>query len=294
MIKKQHVYTDFNCPELTLFRKGKVRNVYDFGDTLLLVSSDRISAFDEIIEAGIPNKGKTLTELSEFWFKKLGIPNHFISTNPDDFPTETVPYKDMLSGRSMLVKKTELIPIECVVRGYIIGSGWKDYQRSGTVCGHELPSGLQLAQQLDTPLFTPASKSHDGHDENISVATMRDQIGAELTQQLEELSMSIYATAAEYALQKGIIIADTKFEFGLLNGSVILIDEVLTPDSSRFWPKDRYDVGTSPPSFDKQIVRDYIASTNWDQQTKIPDLPTEIIEKTANEYRRIAQLLMNE
>lgn len=288
MIKTAHTKFDF---DLKLFRRGKVRDVFDFGDELLIVSSDRVSAFDEVIERGIPNKGQILTQISEFWFNKLGMPNHLISTDVNDFPEETKPYHDIMSGRSMLVKKTELIPIECVVRGYIIGSGWKDYQKTGAVCGHSLPEGLQLAQQLSEPLFTPAAKAFEGHDENISVAQMKDQVGSELTQKLETLSMDIYNQAAEYANERDIIIADTKFEFGLLDGEVIIIDEVLTPDSSRFWAKDTYEIGKSPKSFDKQIVRDYIETTDWDRKSSIPTLPDEIVEKTAAEYNKIFQLL---
>ena len=287
---KTTVHTQFDF-DLKLFRRGKVRDVFDFGDQLLIVSSDRVSAFDEVIERGIPNKGQILTQISKFWFDKLNIPNHYISTDVNDFPAETKPYHDIMAGRSMLVKKTELIPIECVVRGYIIGSGWKDYQQSGAVCGHQLPEGLQLAQQLSEPLFTPAAKALEGHDENISVKQMQDQIGTELTEKLERLSMDIYLQAAEYANERDIIIADTKFEFGLLNGEVIIIDEVLTPDSSRFWAKDTYQVGSSPKSFDKQIVRDYIATTDWDRKSSIPSLPDEIVEKTAAEYSKIHQLL---
>jgi phosphoribosylaminoimidazole-succinocarboxamide synthase len=288
---KTEVHTQFNFDNLTLFRRGKVRDVFDFGDHLLIVSSDRVSAFDNVIERGIPNKGQVLTQISKFWFDKLGINHHLISTDVNDFPEETKPYHDIMAGRSMWVKKTELIPIECVVRGYIIGSGWKDYQRTGKVCGHQLPEGLQLAQKLDTPLFTPASKSFDGHDENISVETMVDQIGAELTEKLQTLSLNIYNEASAFANERGIIIADTKFEFGLLNGEVIIIDEVLTPDSSRFWSKDTYKVGESPASFDKQIVRDYIETTDWDRKSDIPNLPDEIVEKTASEYQKIFELI---
>ena len=285
------VHTSFNFDDLTLFRRGKVRDVFDFGDHLLIVSSDRVSAFDEVIERGIPNKGKILTQISEFWFNWLtDIPHHLISTNVEDFPKETT-YHSILDGRSMLVKKTNLIPIECVVRGYIIGSGWKDYQKTGHVCGHQLPEGLQLAQKLDTPLFTPASKSFDGHDENITVNQMVDSIGQDLTDELERISMRIYQTAADYAATKGIIIADTKFEFGLLDDTVILIDEVLTPDSSRFWSNDTYVVGSSPASFDKQIVRNYIETTDWDRMSPIPTLPDDVVEKTAAEYSKIATLL---
>ncbi|MEC8678218.1 MAG: phosphoribosylaminoimidazolesuccinocarboxamide synthase [Candidatus Margulisiibacteriota bacterium] len=288
---KTDVHTQFNFDSLKLFRRGKVRDVFDFGENLLIVSSDRVSAFDSVIERGIPNKGQTLTKISEFWFNKLDKKHHCISTNVNDFPEETKPFHSIMDGRSMLVKKTELIPIECVVRGYIIGSGWKDYQKTGQVCGHTLPEGLQMAQKLETPLFTPASKSFDGHDENISVQQMVDQIGSDLTNQLQELSLSIYNEACDYANERGIIIADTKFEFGLLNGEVIIIDEVLTPDSSRFWAKDSYSVGKSPKSFDKQIVRDYIETTDWDRKSDIPNLPDEIVEKTAAEYEKIVDLL---
>ena len=286
--------TNFDFNNLTLFRRGKVRDVFDFNEHLLIVSSDRVSAFDNVIKQGIPNKGKVLTTISEYWFNKLGVPHHCISTKVEDFPEEVQQYRDIIAGRSMFVKKTDLIPIECVVRGYIIGSGWKDYQKTGSVCGHKLPEGLQLAQQLESPIFTPASKSFDGHDENITIEQMVDSIGKELTDKLQSLSLEIYKTAAEYALTKGIIIADTKFEFGLLNGDIILIDEVLTPDSSRFWPSESYKVGTSPKSFDKQIVRDYIDSTNWDKNTPIPELPAEIIEKAAREYATIQSRLMND
>ena len=288
---KTDVHTQFNFEDLTLFRRGKVRDVFDFGEYLLIVSSDRVSAFDQVIERGIPNKGRILTQISEFWFKKLGLPNHLVSTNVADFPEATQPYHSIMDGRSMLVKKTDLIPIECVVRGYIIGSGWKDYLKTGEVCGHKLPKGMQLAQKLDAPIFTPASKSFDGHDENISIEQMADKIGKERTKQLEALSLDIYNTASEYADTKGIIIADTKFEFGLLNDEVIIIDEVLTPDSSRFWSKEAYQVGISPPSFDKQIVRDYIETTDWDRSSNIPNLPDDIVDKTALEYQKIADLL---
>ena len=281
MIKTQ-IHTNFDFEDLPLFRRGKVRDVLDFGDQLLIVSSDRVSAFDHIIKDGIPNKGSVLTKISEFWFDRLGVNHHWPSTNVEDFPEETHKFKDILAGRSMLVKKTELIQVECVIRGYIIGSGWKDYQKTGSVCGHQLPEGLLLAQKLEAPLFTPAFKALDGgHDENISIEKMKSLIGSDLTDQLESLSLSIYQKASEYAATKGIIIADTKFEFGLLDGEVIIIDEVLTPDSSRFWPKEGYRPGESPASFDKQIIRDYIASTDWDKQSEIPRLPDEIIQKTA-------------
>jgi phosphoribosylaminoimidazole-succinocarboxamide synthase len=285
----------FEFNDLKLFRRGKVRDVFDFDDHLLIVSSDRVSAFDHIINNGIPGKGQVLTKISQFWFNYLNVPHHCVSTNVDDFPEITHKYRDQIEGRSMWVKKTELIPIECVVRGYIIGSGWKDYKETGSVCGHKLPEGLKLAQKLEAPLFTPAYKAMDGgHDENISIEKMTEIIGESLTNQLQTLSLDIYNRASAVALEKGIIIADTKFEFGLLNGEVIIIDEVLTPDSSRFWPKDKYQEGISPPSFDKQIVRDYIESTSWDKQAPIPQLPEEIINKTSQEYQAIADLLIND
>lgn len=285
------IHTSFDFDTLPLFRRGKVRDIFDFGEHLLVVSSDRISAFDSVLPEGIPGKGAVLTRISEYWFNQLGVAHHCVSTNMADFPEETQMYHSVLSGRSMLVKKATLIPIECVVRGYIIGSGWKDYQRTGAICGHVLPPNLELAQALEAPIFTPASKSFEGHDENISIDTMRDQIGSDLTDTLMNLSLSIYSKAAEHAKQRGIIIADTKFEFGLLDDQVILIDEVLTPDSSRFWPRDLYRVGESPPSFDKQIVRDYIESTGWQSPSALPPLPTAIIEKTAREYQAIADCL---
>lgn len=268
-----------------------MRHMYDFGDTLLMVATDRISAFDCILPQGIPGKGRILTQVSKFWFDALKQPHHMISTHVSDFPEVARQYEHILEGRSMLVKKTELVPIECVVRGYLAGSGWKDYQKTGTICGHELPPGLRLADKLPDPIFTPATKNDEGHDENISVAQMRDTLGSDLTAILENRSLEIYRKASELAASKGIIIADTKFEFGLLDSGVLLIDEVLTPDSSRFWAKDKYEVGISPPSFDKQIVRDYLESTDWDKSPPPPDLPDEIIAKTAREYRRIAELL---
>ncbi|MDA1353721.1 MAG: phosphoribosylaminoimidazolesuccinocarboxamide synthase [bacterium] len=283
--------TELQLPDLKSFKKGKVRHMYDFGDTLLMVATDRISAFDCILPQGIPGKGRILTQVSKFWFDVLKQPHHMISTHVSDFPGVARQYADILEGRSMLVKKTELVPVECVVRGYLAGSGWKDYQKTGTVCGHKLPAGLRLADKLPEPIFTPATKNDSGHDENISVTEMRDKLGSDLTAILENRSLEIYRKASEIADAKGIIIGDTKFEFGLLDSGVLLIDEVLTPDSSRFWAKDKYEVGISPPSFDKQIVRDYLESTDWDKTPPPPDLPEEITTKTAREYRRIADLL---
>ncbi|RAP34125.1 phosphoribosylaminoimidazolesuccinocarboxamide synthase [Candidatus Marinamargulisbacteria bacterium SCGC AG-410-N11] len=294
MINTSQIVIDIDLPNVPLFKKGKVRSVFDLGDQLLIVASDRVSAFDYVLPNGIPNKGQVLTQVSEFWFNYLSdiTPNHLISTNVEDFPSILSPYKDILAGRSMLVKKTELIEIECVVRGYIVGSGWKEYQQSGTVCGIKLPPNLKLADPLPEPIFTPAFKASSGHDENITIEKMESLVGKKLTQYLSKKSIEIYKKGVEYAKNRGIILADTKFEFGKLNDDVILIDEVLTPDSSRFWPISEYQPGISPPSFDKQIVRDYLASTNWDQKPPIPTIPDEIINKTSQKYLEVSDLLI--
>ena len=287
--------TDIICPNLKLFRKGKVRNVYDLGDKLLLVASDRVSAFDVVLPNGIPDKGKVLTRISKFWFDNVPsyFSHHLISTDVDDFPAEAQPYREQLEGRSMLVKKTELVEVECVVRGYLVGSGWKEYQESGTVCGITLPEGLKQASKLEQPIFTPAAKHFDGHDENISEARMTELLGDDLTQKLKKMSLELYAYGRDFAAEKGIVLADTKFEFGLLEGEIILIDEVLTPDSSRYWPKEHYQVGISPPSFDKQIVRDYLASvSDWNKQAPGPELPSDVVDKARSEYLRLESLLI--
>ncbi len=293
MTTTSEVITHIDLP-LKKFKQGKVRNVFDFGSELLIVSSDRVSAFDYILPNGIPNKGKVLTRVSAFWFDHTRdiAPNHMISIDMANFPNETQPYRKTLEGRSMLVKKTELIEIECVVRGYLVGSGWKEYQQSGTVCGIELPKGLQQADKLPEPIFTPSTKASEGHDENISISKMKDAIGAELTQKLLEKSLAIYKKGRDFADSKGIILADTKFEFGLLNNEVILIDEVLTPDSSRYWPKSDYRPGISPPSFDKQIIRDYLESSGWDKKPPAPQLPEAIITKTAEKYLELERKLL--
>lgn len=279
-------------PGLSLFKTGKVRDVYDFGSKLLIVASDRISAFDYILPTLIPNKGKILTQVSAFWFERTGhiVPNHMISIETADFPASAQPYAAELAGRSMLVKKTDLIEIECVVRGYLIGTGWKEYQATGEVCGIRLPKDLNLADKLPEPIFTPAIKARTGHDENVSFDVVADQIGTDLAAHLRSTSLALYEYARVYALSKGIIIADTKFEFGLLDGQLILIDEALTPDSSRFWPLETYLPGISPPSFDKQIVRDYLEA-NWDKNPPVPGLPEEIVAKTVREYERLQGLL---
>tara|TARA_R110002095_G_scaffold209355_1_gene195838 strand:- start:133 stop:1023 length:891 start_codon:yes stop_codon:yes gene_type:complete len=266
-------------------KRGKVRDVYDFGDRLLFVATDRISAFDWNLSPGIPDKGRVLTQISRFWFERFdNIPNHLLSMNPADLPLPENAALEALYGRCMVVKKTEVVPFECVVRGYLSGSGWKDYQATGAVCGIDLPDGLQQSDLLPQPLFTPATKAETGHDENVSFQAMSDAIGQELAETLRDLSIQIYQQGAEYARQRGIILADTKFEFGLLDGKPILIDEVLTPDSSRFWPAEHYQPGGSQPSLDKQFVRDWLETTSWDKNSTPPALPEEIVSKTREKY----------
>jgi len=276
---------------IKVLNKGKVRDIYDLDDKLLLVVTDRISAFDYVLPNAIPSKGACLTQLSKFWFDytKDIVPNHMISTDIDDFPQMLHKYADSLQYRSMLVKKTKVIPIECIVRGYISGSAWRSYQKDETVCGMKLPSGMKESEQFEEPLFTPSTKAETGHDINISYEKMVDLVGKKISAQLKDYSLEIYNTAAEYALKKGIIIADTKFEFGILNDEVIFIDEALTPDSSRFWPADSYQPGKSQPSFDKQFVRDYLNSTGWDKNSSPPQLPEEIIKETQKKYQEAYQ-----
>ena len=277
--------TDFK--DLKLLNRGKVRDLYDLGDALLMVATDRISAFDVIFPNGIPYKGKILTQLSEFWFSHLSdiVPHHLISTRVEDFPAACRPYRDILSGRSMLIKKAKAMPVECVVRGYLSGSGWKDYQKTGKVCGIALPAGLKESDSLGDPIFTPSTKAEIGtHDENIDFAAAVKLVGKETADRLRELTIAIYQKARSIAETRGIIIADTKFEFGLLNNEIILIDEVLTPDSSRFWPMDSYAPGKAQNSFDKQFVRDYLLSLTWDQKPPAPVLPEDIIQKTSQRY----------
>ncbi|MFM7059218.1 MAG: phosphoribosylaminoimidazolesuccinocarboxamide synthase [Planctomycetota bacterium] len=265
-------------------RRGKVRDVYDLGNTLLFVATDRISAFDHILPNGIPRKGQLLTQLSRFWFHLLNVPCHFISDNPAD--AGLPPHIDLtpLLGRSMVVRKTEVIPIECVARGYLSGSGWKEYQRSGTVCGIQLPPGLTESSRLPEPIFTPATKAESGHDENISFQQTADLIGLPLAQHLRQLTLMIYAKGCEYAASKGIIIADTKFEFGRIGDQVLLIDEVMTPDSSRFWPADDWQPGRSQASFDKQFVRDWLERSGWDKNSPPPTLPEDVVQRTSERY----------
>jgi phosphoribosylaminoimidazole-succinocarboxamide synthase len=280
---------------LKLERRGKVRDVYAVGEEqLLIVATDRISAFDCVLPTAIQRKGEVLTQLSRFWFEKLDhiIEHHLITTSIEALPSDLRAYADELRGRSMLVRRTNVFPVECVVRGYISGSGWKDYQRTGEVCGHRLPAGLRESEKLSEPIFTPATKAETGHDENISEQQMASIIGSEVTVFLREVSLRLYQEASEYAFARGIIIADTKFEFGRdAEGKIILIDEVLTPDSSRFWPADSYEAGKSQPSFDKQFVRDYLEGLNWDKQPPAPALPKDIAQATTRRYLEAYELL---
>jgi phosphoribosylaminoimidazole-succinocarboxamide synthase len=274
-------------PGLPPPRRGKVRDIYDLGDSLLMVATDRISAFDCIMPNGIPDKGRVLTALSAFWFRLLsGMPNHLLTLDPAQFPASLKRWAGDLGGRSMLVRKARVLPIECVVRGYLVGSGWKEYQKSGAVCGIALRPGYVLAAKLDAPIFTPSTKADLGdHDENISYAEVVDRIGADLAAKLRTAALTAYATAADYAAGRGIIIADTKFEFGLdAAGGLVLVDEVLTPDSSRFWPADQYRTGTNPPSLDKQFVRDYLDEIGFTRTPPAPDLPDAVVTRTREKY----------
>ena len=276
-----------SLPGLRLFNRGKVRDIYDLGDNLLLVATDRISAFDVILPTLIRGKGKILTALSEFWFGILKdiIPNHLITTRFDEFPAACLPYRDKLEGRSMLVRKSTPAPVECIVRGYLAGTGWKEYQNTGSVCGIRLPQGLVEASRLEQPIFTPSTKAAIGaHDVNITFDDMLKKLGKKRAEAMRDSSIAIYKRASDLAETKGIIIADTKFEFGLEADQVILIDEVLTPDSSRFWPADGYRPGKTPDSFDKQFVRDYLLNLPWDMKSPPPELPPEIVKKTQDKY----------
>lgn len=266
-------------------RRGKVRDIYDLGDRLVLVATDRISAFDWVLPTGIPDKGRVLTQLTIFWLDFLKVPNHLLATEPEAMGPPFSDHADQLRGRVMLVRKTQVVPIECVARGYLAGSGWKEYRSSGSVCGVALPPGLRESEQLPEPIFTPATKEQTGHDVNISFAEMVSRVGRETAEALREQTLDIYRRAAAYAKDRGILIADTKLEFGRLpDGQIIVIDEVLTPDSSRFWPADQYRVGSSPPSFDKQFVRDWLEQSGWDKNSPPPRLPEEIVEKTRQKY----------
>ena len=279
--------SESTIPGLTLHSRGKVRDIYDLGNKLLLVASDRLSAFDVILPTPIPGKGEILTKLSEFWFAKFAdiVPHHLISTNVDDFPEVCRPHHAALAGRTMLVKKSTPAPVECIVRGYIAGSGWKDYQKTGAVCGIALPLGLLEAARLDKPIFTPSTKAAVGdHDINITFEAMIEKVGKVKAKKMRDATVAIYQRARAFAETKGIIIADTKFEFGMEGDDILLIDEVLTPDSSRFWPMDGYQPGKTPDSFDKQFVRDYLLKLNWDMKPPAPELPPDIVKKTQDKY----------
>jgi phosphoribosylaminoimidazole-succinocarboxamide synthase len=285
--------SSIDLPGIKKLRSGKVREVFDLGDTLLFVVTDRLSAFDVILPDPIPLKGAVLNQLSAFWFKRFGnsdgrreqsIDHHFITANFDEFPKNLQPFRDQLAGRSMIVRKTKPLAVECVVRGYLAGSGWKEYQESQSVCGIKLPAGLQLASKLPEPIFTPATKAEEGHDENIDMKRCAQILGPETAEQVRELSLQIYSRGRDHAAQHGIIVADTKFEFGHIGHRLLLIDECLTPDSSRFWPADQYAVGQSPPSFDKQFVRDYLETLDWDKTPPAPKLPADVIARTSAKY----------
>ena len=285
----EKVVLQTNFEDVKLANRGKVRDIYEIDGNYLLVSSDRISAFDVIMNEGIPSKGRILTEISKFWFDliKDEVENHLIATEVEDYPEVLHKYKDELEGRSMLVKKAKLIPIECIVRGYISGSGWKEYQKAGTICGIELRKGLVESEKLDEPIFTPSTKAEIGlHDENISEEKAIEIVGEETYNTIKETSLKIYKKAYDYAYAKGIILADTKMEFGFYDGKIILIDEVLTPDSSRFWPLDDFEKGRAQASFDKQYVRDYLLSINFNKQPPAPTLPEDVIENTSKKYKQ--------
>jgi phosphoribosylaminoimidazole-succinocarboxamide synthase len=287
-------YSEISIPELPLYKKGKVRDVFEIEDKLLVVASDRISAFDYVLPSLIPDKGKILTQLSKFWFDftSLVCHNHLLTDEIDEFPPVLRKYKDILEKRAMLVHKTEVIPVECVVRGYLSGSGWKDYKATGKISGVKVPPDLREADRLDEIIFTPATKAEEGeHDQNISFKEMQKLIEPELADKVKKISLELFQKASLHALSKGIIIADTKFEFGLLKDELILVDEIFTPDSSRFWPLASYSPGQSPPSLDKQFVRDYLESTDWDKESPPPPLPRSIIEQTSKRYFEIYSLL---
>lgn len=293
----ENIILQTNFPNLNLVKQGKVRDIYDVGEYFLIVSTDRLSAFDVIMDQGIPYKGKVLTKISEFWFdfNKDVIENHLISTNVEDFPSECLEYKNDLEGRTMLVKKAEVVPLECIVRGYISGSGWLDYQATGEISGIKLPEGLVESDKLSDPIFTPSTKAEIGeHDENISVKEAEKIIPKEIIERLKEKSITLYKNASDYALTKDIIIADTKFEFGLTKDKLILIDEALTPDSSRFWPKDEYKPGGTQQSYDKQFVRNYLLSINFNKQPPPPVLPDDIINNTSKKYLDVLKKLTGE
>lgn len=282
-----------DLPGVKLHARGKVRDIYDVGDQFLIVATDRLSAFDVVLPTPIPNKGKVLTQMSTFWFEffKEFVPNHVISTKVDEFPSQLRAFREQLEGRSMLVKKAKVFPIECVARGFLTGSGLKDYNKTGQVCGIQLPAGLRDSDRLPSPIFTPATKAETGHDENISEEQAAKVIGQDNIQRLKDLTLSIYSRAVEYASKRGIIICDTKFEFGIIDGQISIVDEMLTPDSSRFWPADQYTPGKPQPSFDKQFVRDYLEKIGWNKQPPAPELPSDIVTATSAKYIEALRVL---
>lgn len=282
-----------DLPGAVASRSGKVRDVYDYGDGMLIVASDRISAFDVIMANGIPEKGKILTQLSLMWFDLLKsvTPNHLISANVSDFPEVVQPFADILEGRTMWCKKAQVIPVEAIVRGYLAGSGWKSYQKTGEVCGHKLAPGLVQSQKLPEPIFTPTAKAESGHDWDMTREEVVDQLGAELAEKLESKAIEVYLKASEYAAEHGFIIADTKFEFGLVDGEMILIDEVLTPDSSRYWDINKYEPGKAQEAYDKQYVRDYLETLDWNKEPPGPELPAEVVARTRDIYRETLRRL---
>jgi phosphoribosylaminoimidazole-succinocarboxamide synthase len=285
-----------SLPGVPLFKRGKVRDVYDLGDRLLVVATDRLSAFDVVLPTGIPGKGVVLTQLSLFWFRLLAdvTPNHVVTADTAEYGPELRPHRDQLEGRSMVVLKTEVLPVECVVRGYITGSGWKDYRNTGAVCGIALPAGLRESDRLEPPIFTPATKAESSHDENISFGTMEATVGRERAAEARRISLEIYTRARAHAEARGNILADTKFEFGVRDGRLIWVDEALTPDSSRFWPRDAYAPGRSQPSFDKQYVRDYLEGLDWNKQPPGPELPPDVVARTVEKYKEAFERLRGE
>lgn len=293
ILKMTEVVLKTEIPEIGPPRSGKVRDIYDLGESLLLVATDRVSAFDVVLPNGIPDKGKVLNQISVFWFEQMKdiVKNHIITTEVSEYPHYLRKYSAMLKGRSMLVKKAKPFPVECIVRGYLSGSGWKEYKKSGSLCGIKLPEGLLESSALSEPLFTPSTKAETGHDVNISFEEAKKLLGSETALCLRDLSLRIYEKARDYALKRGIIIADTKMEFGLLDGEIIIIDELLTPDSSRFWSAADYAPGRAQDSYDKQIVRDYLLTLDWDQTPPAPVLPEDIVLKTAARYREILRIL---
>ncbi len=286
------LFTDLSG--IKLYKRGKVRDVYDLGEKLLIVATDRISAFDCIMPNGIPGKGKILTAISLFWFDLISdiVPNHIITAQISEFPGMLAPYREQLEGRSMIVKKAERIDVECVVRGYLSGSGWRDYQKTGSICNIKLPPGLVESEKLPENIFTPSTKAEEGHDENVNYDFIVGKIGEKLSGEIRDLSLEVYEKASSYAESRGIIVADTKFEFGIIDGKTTLIDEILSPDSSRFWPKAEYHPGRAQLSFDKQFVRDYLESLDWDKTPPAPPLPDEIVMKTLDKYKEAVKLII--